>query len=82
MSEPEEMVFVQLKHSISGRQFPRVLRIWDFFSADIGNKELFQKDAGIYVCTKCTMNMNQVKKPGSGKCSLCCHVFLMCALLC
>ena len=54
MSEPEEMVVVQLKHSISGRQSQStkdlsVFCLFVCFLADRGNKVLFQKDTGVYL---------------------------------
>ena len=56
LSESEETVFVQLKHFLSGRQCPRVLiSMWDFFSADTGNKVLFQNYTSVYLCTKYTV---------------------------
>ena len=71
------------------RQSLRALRIWVFlfvclffvFLADRGNKVLLHKDAGVSMY-KVHIKFGSSQKTQSDKCSACCHVFLMCVLLC
>lgn len=64
MSEPEEMVVVQLKHSISGRQSQStkdlsVFCLFVCFLADRGNKSTVSEGYWcVSVYTKCITSMN------------------------
>lgn len=86
MSEPEEIIFVQLKHCLSGRESPRILSISLFFFsflADRGTKAPFQNSTSTELYTKCPMNVNQVRKSGNDnrRASLLPHFLDVCCVL-